>query len=252
MKFDSLEVLPCEKSQIFNKLYGHKLIYYDVCEAALLFFKAEVIKHSKKNSIDENLYNIIKNNFLGLLKQDRYVVGKLDLDYHYPVLGLHSGKAFIICIEKSFIRDERILPLSISNDYKEMKYFLSNYIEQLSNPVNSTLGPKYNSINSNFYNYVSSEHNRLLLGDLLNNFNEEDAKTICTLYWLIYISNQGYFQKEISKIFSLIKQKCYDFDGKQIAIIYHMHINCISFGFNTGSIITINFKNNRVVSIENL
>lgn len=254
MKFDSLEVLPCEKSQIFNKLYGYGsadfLKYYNLCEAALLFLKAEVIKHSRKNSIDGHIYDMIKNDFVNLLSQTKYGTSDIESDYQYPELVLHCHGVYIIDINKSFIRDERIQPLSMSDKHKGMKLCLNNYIEQLTNPVNNTLTPICDFIYCDFFDYVNAESNKLLLNDLINKFNSEDAKAICSLYWLMYIANQGLFKNEISKIFNLIKQKPYDFEGKKIVKICHMHINCISFDFNTGSRVTITFKNHRVVSIE--
>lgn len=245
MKFDSLELLPCEKSEVFNKLYGYNdfLKYYDICEAALLFLKAEVIKRSRNNDIDGYTYDMIKNNFLELLNN-------IESDYAYPELGLHSNGVFIIYIDKSFIRDERIQPLSASRKYKEVKYSLDNYIKQLSNPSNQTLTPSYDFVSSNFYDYVNAESNKLLFKDLKTKLSSEDAKAICSLYWLLYIINTGIFKTKISKIFSLINQNSYTFEGKKIVKIVHMHINCISFDFNTGSRLTINFKNHRVVSIE--
>lgn len=254
MKFDSLEVLSCEKSQVFNRLYGYGstdfLKYYNLCEAALLFLKAEVIKRSRKNSIDGYVYDNIKNNFLNLLKQTKYGTSGIELDYNYPELCLHSHGALIINMDKSFIRDIRIQSLSVSNKYKDMKLYLDAYIKQLTNPVNSTLTPLFDFISFDFFDYVNAESNKLLFNDLTTKLSSENAKVISSLYWLIYLYSEGVFKDDLSKIFTLIKSKSWDFEGKQIVKIYCLQTNYISFDFNTGSRVTITFKNHRVVSIE--
>lgn len=221
MKFDSLELTSTEKIMLKNRLHLGSA-YIGLTEAALLYYKALVIKHSRKNSIDDTLFKNIKSNLDKQLSLVDYKGSKLRCENKYPSLHIvytnHElwEELPLFFVNKNYIIDERIQPLNLSFNYKNFKLFLDKYLVDLKHFYDGKSIVGLNFISWKFFYYVDIEKMELLHNNLLTVFPDtEDALIISTLYWLMDIYNRNLFKTEIEEIFKLIKSNPYKFNGEK-------------------------------------
>lgn len=260
MKFDSLELTRTEKIILKNRLHFESP-YLEIAETALLYYKALVIKRSKKNSIDDRLFLNIKNNLDRQLSFVEYKGSKLRCDNKYPILNivysnyaLHGEEYPLFFLDKSYIVDERIQPLNLSFKYKEFKSFLDKYLVDIKNFYDGKSIVGLNFVSWKFFYYVDINENELLYKDLLISFpNIEDTVTICTLRWFMDIYSRNLFKTELEEIFKLIKSNQYKFNGEKMNnLVLDVAKSCICFVVGDKSI-ELQFSNNVTsIFIDNL
>lgn len=223
MKFDSLELTKTEKIILKNRLHFESP-YLDIAEAALLYYKALVIKRSRKNSIDDRLFKNIKNNLDKQLSFVEYKGSKLKCYNKYPSLyivytnyELQGEEYPLFFLDKSYIVDERIQHLNLSFNYKEFKSFLDSYLVDMRKFYDGKSIVGLNFVSWKFFYYVDIKENELLYKDLLISFpNIEDTVTICTLRWFMDIYSRNLFKTELEEVFKLVKSNPYKFNGDKM------------------------------------